>query len=201
MDFASLLVFKLPYALLFWSVMAWAYVMEGLQHKRRTDRSAAAGGADKYSGLVISLGVGGLQVGAFFMAASMPQWRVAPELEQTIFYVGNAVIVAGMLLRMYCWRVLGIFFTHTVTIANDHKVVDQGPYRFVRHPSYLGALMTMAGMGLALHNWAALAMLIVGSFAVYVYRIEVEERALEGALGEAYAQFKKSRKRLIPFVY
>lgn len=200
MDFASLLVFKLPYAIAFWGVLIWAYVMESIQHKRRIARSAAAGGTDKYSGLVISVGAGLLQVLAFFVAA-MPQWRMSAEVEQASFFSGVGLIVAGMLLRMYCWRVLGIFFTPTVTIANDHKVIDQGPYRFVRHPSYLGALMTLGGLGLSLHNWAALGMIVVGSFAIYIYRIEVEEKALEGALGEAYAQFKKSRKRLIPFVY
>lgn len=200
MDFSTLLVFKLPHAAVFWSVLVWAYTMESVQHKRKADRSAGHSGDDQYSGLVISIGAGGLQLASFFVA-TMTQWMVAPELQLPMFYGGVALVVAGMLLRMYCWRVLGIFFTHTVTIASDHKVVDQGPYRFVRHPSYLGALMTLTGLGLALHNWAALAMLVLGSFAIYVYRIEVEERALERGLGEAYAQFKKSRKRLIPFVY
>ncbi|MFX8657083.1 hypothetical protein ABTM30_19555, partial [Acinetobacter baumannii] len=68
-------------------------------------------------------------------------------------------------------------------------------------PSYLGALMTLAGLGLALSNWASLIVMIVGSWAIYIYRIEVEEVALESALGESYTQFKKSRKRLIPLVY
>jgi protein-S-isoprenylcysteine O-methyltransferase Ste14 len=200
MDFSSLLVFKMPYAAVFWAVLAWAYTMEAIQHKRRADRSGSASGDDRYSGLVISLGAGGLQVAAFFVGA-VTAWQVSPELSLPWFYTGVALVVAGMLLRMVCWRVLGNFFTHTVTIASDHRVVDQGPYRFVRHPSYLGALMTLAGLGFALHNWAALAMMVIGSFAIYVYRIEVEERALERALGDAYAQFKKSRARLIPFVY
>ncbi len=200
MDFASLLVFKYPHAIVFWGVLVWAYTMESIQHKRKADRSAGHSGDDKYSGLVISIGAGLLQVLSFFVAA-LPEWRMSTEVETSVFYAGIAVIVAGMLLRMYCWRVLGIFFTHTVTIANDHKVVDQGPYKFVRHPSYLGALMTLGGLGLAQHSWASLSMLLLGSFAIYIYRIEVEERALEGALGDAYAQFKKSRKRLIPFVY
>ena len=200
MDFSTLLVFKLPHAAVFWSVLAWAYVMESIQHKRKADRSAGHAGDDKYSGLVISIGATILQVGAFCVA-TMPQWMVATEWQVPMFYSGVSLLVAGMVLRMYCWRVLGMFFTHTVTIASDHKLVDQGPYRFVRHPSYLGALMTLAGMGLALHNWAALGLLVVGSFAIYVYRIEMEERALERGLGQAYEQFKKSRKRLIPFVY
>jgi hypothetical protein len=51
-------------------------------------------------------------------------------------------------------------------------------------------------------RYSGLVVLIVlGTAAIYVYRIEAEEAALEAALGEPYTQFKKTRKRLIPFVY
>ncbi len=200
MDFASLLVFKFPYAIVFWGVLIWAYTMESIQHRSKMKRMAGHDGADRYSGLVISVGSGVLQVAAFLLAAYQ-QWGVPEAQGVPMFYTGVALIVGGMLLRMHCWRVLGAFFTPTVTIANDHRVIDQGAYKWLRHPSYLGALMTLAGLGLALSNWASLIVMIVGSWAIYIYRIEVEEVALESALGESYTQFKKSRKRLIPFVY
>ncbi len=200
MDFSTLLVFKFPYAVAYWGVLAWVYTMEAIEHKRKSSRMAAHNGDDRYSGLVIGVGVLGLQVLAFILA-TQTQWAVPVDMQAPMVYAGVVTIAAGMLLRMYCWRVLGNFFTPTVTIASDHKVVDQGPYRFVRHPSYLGALTILAGVGLGLHNWMALCALLAGSFVVYIYRIEVEEQALERALGDAYAKFKKSRKRLIPFVY
>lgn len=200
MDFASLLVFKSPYAIVFWGVLAWAYTMESIQHRSKMKRMASHDGADRYSGLVISIGSGVLQLAAFVVAA-LPQWRAAESEAAAMLYAGVALIVGGMLLRMHCWRVLGAFFTPTVTIANDHRVVDQGAYKLLRHPSYLGALMTLAGLGLALGNWGSLVLMVVGSWAIYIYRIEVEETALESALGASYTQFKNSRKRLIPFVY
>jgi len=200
MELATPLVFTLPHAIAFWGLLAWAYYKEGQQLKAKKARSAGHDGDDKYSGLVISIGASILQIAAFVMAFIQP-WRVAPEYDALMFYAGLGVILAGMLLRVHCWRVLGTFFTHTVTIANDHRVVDNGAYKWLRHPSYLGALMTMAGMGMALGNFGSLLLLVVGSLAIYIYRIEVEETALETALGEAYTQFKKSRKRLIPFVY
>ena len=200
MEFAAPLAFKLPYAAAFWGVAIWGYIMESLQIKRKLSRSAGHDGADRYSGLVISVGNGALQLLAFVASFYVP-WQVAEAQQLPMFVIGLALIVSGMLLRMHCWRVLGAFFTHTVTIADDHRVVDQGAYKWLRHPSYLGALMTLGGLGVALGSHVLTAMLLLGSTAIYVYRIEVEEAALESALGESYARFKQSRKRLIPFVY
>ncbi|MGH6647343.1 methyltransferase family protein [Aquabacterium sp.] len=157
-------------------------------------------GADKYSGLVISIGSTILQLAAFALTFYAP-WNIAEPEVFVYFWAGLALIVTGMLLRMHCWRVLGEFFTPTVTIAKEHKVVDKGAYKWVRHPSYSGAIMTSVGIGLALGNYGSIAVMVVGTIAVYIYRIEAEETALEGALGEAYAKFKSNRRRLIPFVY
>jgi protein-S-isoprenylcysteine O-methyltransferase Ste14 len=194
------LIVAWPEGLAFWGLLVWAYWLEGRQLQRKKQSAAGHDGVDRYSGLVISIGSFCLQALGFAMSfyepTNMPDAWVVPA-----FYIGLIVIVSGMLLRMHCWRVLGAFFTHTVTIASDHRVVDGGAYRWVRHPSYLGALLTFLGLGLALGNLASLALLVLGSWAIYIYRIEVEERALESALGANYTHFKQSRKRLIPFVY
>jgi protein-S-isoprenylcysteine O-methyltransferase Ste14 len=70
----------------------------------------------------------------------------------------------------------------------------------VRHPSYTGGILMFAGIGVALANWASLAILIIVSVAVYSYRIAVEEKALLAAIGEPYAAFMRTRKRFIPYV-
>ena len=57
------------------------------------------------------------------------------------------------------------------------------------------------GLGLALGSWGSALLMAVSSFAVYVYRMNVEERALAAAIGEPYIDFMRTRKRLIPFVY
>jgi protein-S-isoprenylcysteine O-methyltransferase len=200
MEHVRPLIFVWPEALAFWSVLAWSYFLESRQYQQKKKRSAGHDGADKYSGLVISMGSFVLQAAAVALAFYAPT-AVASELLHPMYYAGVAVIVAGMLLRIHCWRVLGAFFTHTVTIANDHQLVDGGAYKWVRHPSYLGALLASLGLGLVLGNYASLATVFLGSWAIYIYRIEVEEAALETALGESYTRFKQTRKRLIPYVY
>ncbi len=200
MDTTRALPFVSPYLFAFWGVFIWAYVLEAIQHKRSEQRAAKHGGVDRYSGLVISIGSLVLQLLGFAVSFYAP-WQIPAEALVPTFWIGLALVVAGMLIRMHCWRVLGEFFTSTVTIASEHKVVDTGAYRWLRHPSYFGAFLTFIGLGLTLGNYFCIASLVLGPLALYIYRIDVEEVALEAALGQAYTEFKKTRKRFIPFVY
>jgi protein-S-isoprenylcysteine O-methyltransferase len=115
--------------------------------------------------------------------------------------VGIAIFAAGLAIRWYAIVHLGRFFTINVAIATDHRLIDTGPYRFVRHPSYTGALMAFLGLGLCLANWASLAVMLVPVFLVFLWRIHVEEGALLKALGEQYRHYMRRTRRLIPAVY
>jgi protein-S-isoprenylcysteine O-methyltransferase Ste14 len=79
--------------------------------------------------------------------------------------------------------------------------VERGPFRWVRHPSYTGVLLAFLGWALTLENWVAMALVVVPIFIAFVRRMNVEEEALRGALGERYAAYMKRTKRLIPGVY
>lgn len=116
-------------------------------------------------------------------------------------WFGLILFAAGLLLRWYSIIHLGRFFTVDVSIAAGHTVIETGPYRFVRHPSYSGALLAFVGFGLCLRNWAALPVLLVPITVAFLWRIHVEERALIEALGNDYRQYAGRTKRLIPVVY
>ena len=70
--------------------------------------------------------------------------------------VGTAILLAGAAFRIWAILSLGRFFTVTVTIQPEHRVVEDGPYRRLRHPSYTGLLAALLGVGLALGNWLSL---------------------------------------------
>lgn len=91
--------------------------------------------------------------------------------------------------------------TVNVAIAADHRVIDTGPYRFVRHPSYTGALMAFLGLAFCLANWASLVVLMVPVFLVFLRRMRVEEAALLQAIGDRYRDYMNRTKRLIPAIY
>lgn len=98
-------------------------------------------------------------------------------------------------------RILGRFFTRDVAAQAGQEVVQEGPYHLIRHPAYTGTLITLLGVGLALTNWASLIATLVVPLAGYLYRISVEERLLQEALGEPYRVYMQKTRRLIPFIW
>lgn len=108
---------------------------------------------------------------AMFLAirniAMLPDW---------VFYPGIFLIIIGILVRQWAILVLGGYFTTTVGVQKGQKVLDNGPYRYVRHPSYLGLFMIIVGIGLMLHSWVGILVLLLNGIA-FGYRIHVEERS------------------------
>ena len=86
--------------------------------------------------------------------------------------------VAGMLLRWWSIRVLGRFFTVDVATGGDQHIVRTGPYRWLRHPSYTGALTSFFGLGLCQGDFVSLGLIFFPVLAVFLHRIRIEERAL-----------------------
>jgi protein-S-isoprenylcysteine O-methyltransferase len=124
-----------------------------------------------------------------------------PRLGAWALWAGAAVALSGIALRVWSVTTLGRYFTYVVKVTADQKVVDTGPYRLVRHPSYSGALLTGIGIGLSLRFAAAPVAIGVTSLLGYWIRIAVEERALAEGIGEPYRAYMARTKRLIPFIW
>ena len=143
--------------------------------------------------IVISLSI----AAAIWLSSARPRSPAMLELRT----LGVAVFAAGLALRWVAIRHLGRFFTVDVAIARDHRVVDDGPYRRIRHPSYAGALAAFAGYGIVLGNGAALAAVTLPVLLAFAWRMHVEEAALLAALGDDYARYRARTWRLVPHVY
>ena len=116
-------------------------------------------------------------------------------------WIGLGLFAAGVGLRWYSMAYLGRLFTFDVAVAADHRVVDSGPYRHIRHPAYTGSLLTFAGLGLCGGNALSLLVLVVPIAWAFRHRIVIEEAALSSALGSRYDDYASRTKRLVPFVY
>ena len=121
------------------------------------------------------------------------------------FYVLNSLslvfLLAGISWRTWAILTLGRFFTANVAVRTGHKVIRQGPYRWMRHPSYTGGLTSFLGLGLAFANWLSLAVLMILIVSVYIYRMNVEEKVLIASLGDEYLEYSRQTRRLIPGIY
>lgn len=117
----------------------------------------------------------------------------------SIIFLGVALF--GLIFRSWAYITLGKFFTMHLQTKDDQVLVENGPYRFLRHPSYTGAFLTYTFIPLFLGSYrAALLSAILLLFAFY-RRITHEERMLESHMGESYRNFCLKRSRLIPFVW
>jgi len=145
--------------------------------------------------LVIMISVtAGVYVAVHVRAARLPHGDLCRLIALVLFATGIA-------LRWWAIVTLGRFFTVDVQIAQDHELVERGPFRLVRHPSYTGVLLAFMGFALSLTNWAALLVIMLPISAAFIRRINVEEQALSSALGELYLSYMRRTKRLVPGIY
>src|SRR6185312_7283182 len=111
--------------------------------------------------LFIAMGVG--VFAAFFLVNANFPGTTLTWNQPLQFWVGIALMLSGLAFRWYSIRVLGKFFTRDVATRPGQYVVDTGPYRRIRHPSYSGSLLMLLGTGLAMTNWASLLAIVSGA--------------------------------------
>jgi protein-S-isoprenylcysteine O-methyltransferase Ste14 len=115
--------------------------------------------------------------------------------------VSIVVFILGLVIRWTAILSLGKSFSANVAIQPSQTVYRGGLYRWVRHPSYLGMLIIFLAIGIHSRNWIGLFAVLVPTTLALLYRIHVEEIALNHAFGDAYASYSKSTRRLLPFIY
>jgi protein-S-isoprenylcysteine O-methyltransferase Ste14 len=175
------------------TLAVWALVEVGVrvgervQGKGRADR-------DRDTRVLIAIALGAAIVAALGARSVAPELRMPVALRMA----GVAVMWLGLALRVWAIAALGGGFRTTVEVEPGQAVVSSGPYAWLRHPSYAGLLLIVAGFGAALGNWLSLAACVVLPLPAIVWRIHVEEAELNRVLGQAYRTYQSDRARLIP---
>lgn len=138
------------------------------------------------------------------LAAYLPAWADRENVwrldDDAVRWLGVALLAAGGVLRLWPVAVLGRRFSGLVAIQPGHELVTTGPYRYIRHPSYLGLLICALGWGLAF-NTAVGVLLALANIPPLVARMNAEERLLSSEFGAAYEIYRAHTARLIPGVY
>lgn len=181
-----------------WLLLAWLVAEAVIAIAMRTRRT---GGSPQDRGSQLLLWV------VITIAMMTPDWvqKLAPwpifGAALWLRPLSLAILILGLVIRIVAIVTLGKAFSVNVAIRNEQKVQRSGLYRFVRHPSYLGMEICFLAVGIHSRNWADLVYILGLPTLALLYRIHVEEAALNRAFGEEYADYSRVTKRLIPGVF
>jgi protein-S-isoprenylcysteine O-methyltransferase Ste14 len=167
-------------------VREWPRRHEGTFRDRGTWRAT-------YGGCLAAVGIATV-TGLWLPVIDLPGGEIRRLL-------GGTLALTGVAFRAWAVLTLGSFFRVAVNIEDSQHIVDSGPYRFVRHPSYTGLLAVVVGLGIGLGDAIGLLVCVTIGPAVLVYRINVEEEALRHAMGDQYAAYAHGRHRLVPGIW
>ncbi|MEK7287607.1 MAG: isoprenylcysteine carboxylmethyltransferase family protein [Elusimicrobiota bacterium] len=156
-------------------------------------------GVHKGDWLTVSLG---LLPGLGVLAVNVEAWVRGPvDVNPLAFGLGLVLCLACIVIRTWGKYTLGYYYTFSIDLRDDHRVIEDGPYRFVRHPLYLGAFLGVAGLPLLAHSWIAVLALTLPTGFAFGLRLILEDKFLLQNLGDSYREYAGRTSRLIPFVW
>jgi protein-S-isoprenylcysteine O-methyltransferase Ste14 len=122
-------------------------------------------------------------------------------LDSLVQIIGICLIMSGSILGVWALRTLGEFASETIMIMKNHRLVQTGPYRLVRHPMYGSTLLIGLGLFLLYLN-IIFFIILLPIFAVDVYRAQVEEKLLASpaVFGTRYLEYRDRTRRFIPYI-
>lgn len=138
-----------------------------------------------------------LSVLAYMMNPEWMAWSSTP-LPTWLRWVGTAVGLSTVPWLFWVFRTLGSNVSETVLTKQHHTLVTRGPYRWVRHPLYVGATAAFLSLGIVAANWFIMAMAFTIIIAVAVVVIPREEAHLMQKFGDEYREYRKRTGRLTP---
>ncbi len=138
--------------------------------------------------LIITLGF----TGGFFLSKPVNDFWVG---------FGFVIIIGGLLIRWIAILQLGKSFTVDVAIQKIANLKTDGIYKRIRHPSYLGIMLVVAGFSLIMSSIYSFLIFVVPVFLAVNYRISIEEKVLINEFGDSYPEYISKTKKLIPFIY
>jgi protein-S-isoprenylcysteine O-methyltransferase Ste14 len=133
----------------------------------------------------------------------LPGWLLASDSlpgMPAIGWVGVGLGVLGVLVRLWAVVTLRERYTRTLRVDDKQRIERGGPYRFIRHPGYLGSLLCLNGLALATGNAIVFAASLLATCIAYAYRIHIEDTMLIAAFGPAYETYRRDVNAVIPFL-
>jgi protein-S-isoprenylcysteine O-methyltransferase Ste14 len=191
-------ILDLWFLIIGYAVMVAFFIIQRLLRRTKSAKSFKGGAFDKGNMFLIGSAVG--------VALWLP--IILDLLSVAIFYIdltegliALGVMLFGLGLRIWAAITLGKYYTTTLMMTENQKVVAMGPYAKIRHPGYLGEILVWTAFGILMSNLILVFLFPIMFVAVFLYRISSEERMLAKELGEDYVQYQRKTRKLVPYLY
>ena len=161
----------------------------------RTKRDIVAGVVKESVTLRLFTAIGTAMVVGSLVEFALRGWSLNPAL----FVIGWICALSSFAIRRRAIHALGRFWSLHVEIRDAHEFVRSGPFRWVRHPTYLSMILELLAVGLILNAFVALGIALLAFGPVLAARIKLEEGALVEKFGASYIDFQKSTPLLFPW--
>jgi protein-S-isoprenylcysteine O-methyltransferase Ste14 len=145
---------------------------------------------------------------SFFIGVVLALMLTVPEImyffsinKISLLFFGVIIGLIGVWIRFSSMKILGRFYSRNVGMQGEHRLIQNGLYKYIRHPGYLGSFLTFLGFAISSSSIIAIIINIILFFLAYSYRIKIEERILVTLFGEQYKQYQSKTWRIIPFLY
>ena len=122
-------------------------------------------------------------------------------LRLTPFVAGIVLLAAGLWLFYRAHADLGSFWSVTLEVRENHRLISHGIYRRVRHPMYSALFLYSVGQALAVPNWVAGPSYLISFGILFAFRIRAEEQLMVETFGDEYVKYMAKTKRLLPGVW
>jgi len=164
---------------------------------RKVTKTEFEKGSTDFAGLVIV--ISSLTI---IIAPLLDYFNLSPfTFAFPIVIIGPILAIIGIIVRTFGMLTLGRFYTRTLQKAENHILVTDGIYKYLRHPGYAGTIFIFLGASLTTGNMILFVLVTLLILLTYLYRIHVEEKMLVLIFGEQYIIYKKHSKKIIPFIY
>jgi len=118
----------------------------------------------------------------------------------SVRFLGFILMMPGFIFMQMAEKYLGRQFSIEVTLQKDHQLIRGGPYKFIRHPRYLGILAFFTGISIVFRSLLSI-LLVMALGIVLIWRVYAEEALMQKEFGKEWDAYCKKSWRLIPFVF
>ena len=122
------------------------------------------------------------------------------NVENLVRYIGLIIAIPGFILMQAGEKYLAKQFSIEVTLQKDHKLIQSGPYKVIRHPRYLGILIFFTGIALTFRSLLGIFTILALAF-VLIWRVFTEEKMMYEEFGKEWEEYQNKTWRLVPYIF